>query len=179
MLHLAWKRGKYTPPDRALFEGEILPLLAKDARRVLSVGVAWYTRRYGDAFRDAHFATMDIDPARAEFGAKDHRTGDVRDLETLFPEPFDLVLMNGVIGYGLNDADSVDAGLRACAARLVPGGTLVLGINEEKPTNVDPRSVPAHRLFEPRKLGRWDGRVMVPVPFRENTHTFLFWRRAA
>lgn len=123
---------------------------------------------------------MDIDPARAELGAKDHVTGDVRDLESLFGEPFDVILLNGVIGYGLNDRDSVDRCLRACAARLRPGGTLVLGINEEKSTNIDPSGTPAHALFEPRALGRWpDGRVMVPVPFRENTHTFLFWRRLA
>ncbi len=122
---------------------------------------------------------MDIDPSRASLGAKDHVTGDVRDLATLFAEPFDVILLNGVIGYGLNDRDSVEACLRACAARLRPGGTLVLGMNEEKPTNVDARSVDAYRLFEPRALGRWPaGRVMVPVPFRENTHTFLFWRRS-
>jgi hypothetical protein len=59
-----------------------------------------------------------------------------------------------------------------------PGATLLIGLNEEKPTNVDPSSVPARARFEPRAFGRWPkGRVMVPVPFRERTHTFLFWRR--
>jgi hypothetical protein len=181
VLHLAWKRGKYTPPDRKLFEEEILPALASepDVSSVLSVGVAWYTARYADVFGDKRFVTLDVDPSRAAFGAKDHVTGDCTKLEELFEAPFDVILMNGVIGYGLDDARSVDCALRACAARLRTGGTLVLGINEEKPTNVDPRSVPASASFASRALGRFDGRVVVPVPFRERTHTFLFWRRAA
>jgi hypothetical protein len=146
---------------------------------ILSVGVAWYTARYADAFEGKRFVTLDVDPSRAAFGAKEHVTGDCTKLEELFDAPFDVILMNGVIGYGLNDADAVDRALRSCAARLRAGGTLVLGINEEKPTNVDPRSVPASHAFEPRALGRFtDGRVMIPVPFRERTHTFLFWRRA-
>jgi hypothetical protein len=87
--------------------------------------------------------------------------------------------LNGVIGYGLNHPPEVDLALQACAARMRAGATLVIGINEEKATNVDPLSVPAHRLFEPRPLGRWPaGRVMVAVPFKERTHTFLFWRRS-
>jgi len=179
ILHLAWKRGRYTPPDRKVFEGEILPLLAAepDVARVLSVGVAWYTQRYANAFRGKRFVTMDIDASRAALGAPEHVTGDCKDLEALFDAPFDVILMNGVIGYGLNDSDAVERGLRAAAARLRPGGTLVLGVNEEKPTHVDPSSVPSSASFAPRRLGRFDGRFTVSVPFRERTHTFLFWRR--
>jgi hypothetical protein len=165
-----------------LLEEAILPALAAEpeTKRVLSVGVAWYTARYVEAFAGRRFATLDLDPARAAFGSAEHVVGDLRELERHFAasEPFDLILMNGVIGYGLDAPDDVERALRACAARLRAGGTLVIGINEEKPTNVDPTSVPAHALFEPRPFGRWpDGRVTVPVPFRERTHTFLFWRR--
>jgi hypothetical protein len=43
---------------------------------------------------------------------------------------------------------------------------------------VDPDSVPARRLCRPTPFGDWkDGRVTVAIPFRERTHTFLFWRR--
>lgn len=182
VLHFAWRQGRYTPPDRRLLEREILPRLAAEPgnRRVLSVGVSWYTRGYARAFEGRSFATLDLDPHRATYGAGRHVVGDLRDLERHFDadEPFDAILMNGVIGYGLDAHDDVDRALRACAARMRSGATLVIGINEEKPTNVDPSSVPARDLFEPRAFGEWSsGRVMVPVPFRERTHTFLFWRR--
>jgi SAM-dependent methyltransferase len=176
LLHLAWKQGRYTPPDRRLLEGVILPGLAAEAgcARVLSVGVSWYTRRYAEIFGKSAFVTIDLDGTH-----EPDVVGDLRDLETLFAEAdaFDLILMNGVIGFGLNAKDPVDHALRACAARLRPGGTLLLGINEEKPTHVDPLSVPSHALFEARAFGEWpDGRVTIEVPFRERTHTFVFWR---
>lgn len=182
VLHFAWKQGRYTPPDRRLLEEVILPGLAAEPgnQRILSVGVAWYTQGYARAFEGRTFATLDLDPSRAAFGGTKHVVGDLRDLERHFEdeEAFDVILMNGVIGYGLDIRDDVDRALRACAARMRTGGTLVLGINEEKPTNVDPSSVAAHALFEPRPFGKWSsGRVMVPVPFRERTHTFLFWRK--
>jgi SAM-dependent methyltransferase len=182
LLHFAWKRGRYTPPDRRLLENEILPTLAADPeiQRVLSVGVAWYTARYPDLLPGKSYTTLDVDPERASLAGDRHVVGDVRDLERHFDarHVFDAVLMNGVIGYGLDMHDDVDRALRACAARLRPGGTLVIGINEERPTNVDPTTVPARDLFEPCAFGRWpSGRVTVPVPFRERTHTFLFWRR--
>jgi SAM-dependent methyltransferase len=182
VLHFAWKQGRYTPPDRRVLEGEILPGLAAEpgTDHILSVGVAWYTKRYAETFKGKTFATIDLDPSRSALGSEKHVVGDLRDLETLFAagEPFDVILMNGVIGYGLDAPDDVDRALRACAARLRSGGTLLLGVNEEKPTHIDPRSVPAHALFEPRAFGSWpEGRVTVPVPFRERTHTFLFWQR--
>lgn len=156
-----------------------MPTIAKEpGDRVLSVGVAWYTQSYAALLGGKQLFTIDIDPSRAAVAGANHKTGDLRDLEQLFDDPFDVILMNGVIGYGLNHADDVEKALSACAARLKQGGTLILGINEERPSNIDPSSVPAHRLFSPRPFGRWStGRVMVEIPFRERTHTFLFWRK--
>lgn len=184
MLHFAWRRGRYTPPDRKLLEAEILPELARDpaVHRVLFVGVAWYTRSYESIFARANkkFVTLDHDASRADAGSSmQHVIGELVDLTRLVPpeDAFDAIVVNGVIGYGLDDPAAVDAALIACRDRLVKGGTLILGVNEERPTNVDPYSVGAHMLYEKRAFGRWDkGQVMVPVPFRERTHTFIFWR---
>ena len=182
VLHLAWKQGRYTPPDRQLFEHEILRAIAADDanQRILSVGVAWYTRGYAAAFEGRTFITLDVDESRAAFATTTHVVGDLRDLERHFDArtPFDVILMNGVIGYGLDTVDDVDRSLRECAARLRRGGLLVLGVNEEKPTHVDPMAAPAHALFEQTAFARWpEGRITVAIPFRERTHTFLFWRR--
>lgn len=179
---MAWRRGVYLPPDRRLLEHAILPVLGHEpgVDRVLSVGVAWYTQEYERITAVKTFLTLDHDPARASFGAPGrHVVGELVDLESVFPasEPFDAIVMNGVIGFGLNTAEDVQRGLRACAARLRPQGTLVLGINEE----LAPPSLPSllsAGLFEPRSFGAWpDGRVTVEVPFREHTHTFVFLRR--
>ncbi|MBX3230317.1 MAG: class I SAM-dependent methyltransferase [Labilithrix sp.] len=180
VLHIAWKRGRYTPPDRKVFEDEILRAIAADDgnQRILSVGVAWYTKLYSTPFTGKTFITLDVDESRAEYATTAHVVGDLRDLERHFAEPFDVILMNGVIGYGLDTADDVDRALRSSAARLRPGGLLVLGVNEEKPTHVDPAAVPAHALFAPAAFGPWsEGRVTIAIPFRERTHTFMFWRR--
>jgi hypothetical protein len=168
------------PPDRRLLKEEILPAIASDAayQRVLGVGVAWYTADDARVFDGKTFATIDTDPTRAAFGAPTHITGDVCDLEKHFAEPFDVILMNGVIGYGLDAPETVDGALHACAARLRSGGLLVLGVNEEKPTHVDPGRTSAYELFAPAPFGKWSsGRVTIPVPFRERTHTFLFLKR--
>jgi hypothetical protein len=181
VLHLAWKLGRYTPPDRRVLEREILPALAADPKNesVLFVGVQWYTARYPEIFepRD-RLSTIDMKPELAEFGAANHVVGDVCELEKAFPDKtFDAIVMNGVIGFGLNAPDGIDRALAACAKKLRAGGILILGINENKPTYVDPKSVASAGLFEPCCLGKWDERVEVEVPFRERSHTFLFWRK--
>jgi len=181
VLHLAWKHGRYTPPDRRVLEGEILPALASDPTNeaVLFVGVQWYTASYWERF-GSRISTIDMKPELAEFGAKEHVVGDVCELESAFPDKtFDAIVMNGVIGFGLNEPDGIDRALAACAKKLRDGGTLILGINTHKPTYVDPKSVASSSLFEEHRFGSWDGRVEVEVPFREKSHTFLFWRKRA
>jgi len=181
VLHLAWKWGRYTPPDRRVLEGEILPLLAADAKNeaVLFVGVQWYTAHYPAIFDPPdRISTIELNPELAQFGAKKHVTGDVCELETAFPETtFDAIVMNGVIGFGLNAPEGIERALAACAKKLQKGGLLILGINENKPTYVDPKSVASSELFESARFGKYDGRVEVEVPFREKSHTFLFWRK--
>ena len=181
VLHFAWKRGRYTPPDRRLLQGEILPALARDPKNeaVLFVGVQWYTAPYWKLFEpESRISTIDMKPELAPFGATDHVVGDVCELEKAFPtKTFDAIVMNGVIGFGLNEPKAIDRALASCAKKLRDGGLLILGINEQKPTYVDPKSVASSALFEEHRLGDWDARICVDVPFREKSHTFLFWRK--
>jgi SAM-dependent methyltransferase len=180
----AWKYGLYTPPDRRLLEREILPAIAANEanQRILSVGLGWYTTTYSTYFERKTFVTIDIDESRAVFAANPHIVGDLRNLSQYFDanEFFDVILMNGVIGYGLDTVEDVDRALAQCAARLCKGGLLLLGVNEEIKTHVDLAHVPAQALFEPTPFGRWPAaRVMVEIPFPQRTHTFLFWRKKA
>src|SRR4051812_42922498 len=179
ILHSAWKRGLYQPPDRRVLEHEILGTLARDPKveRVLFVGVQWYTTRYPTHFEGKTFATIDPEPKVEQFGGNPHVIGQVQDLAEHFPGiVFDAIVMSGVIGFGLNDPKEVDRALDACNAALRPGGWLVLGINELKPTHVDPSQSPAAKHFEPRPFGKLGkSRVDVKLPFRERRHTFVFW----
>jgi SAM-dependent methyltransferase len=183
ILHSAWKRGYYQPPDRRVLEHEILAELARDpeVERVLFVGVQWYTTRYASHFAGKTFATIDPEPKVAQFGGKPHVVGQIQDLAEHFPGVvYDAIVMSGVIGFGLNDPPEVDRALDACAKALRPGGWLVLGVNELKPTHVDPKKSPASSEFESRGFGkRGQDRIDVALPFRERRHTFLFWRKKA
>jgi SAM-dependent methyltransferase len=147
--------------------------------RVLFVGVQWYTTRYPTHFTGKTFATIDPEPKVAEFGGKPHAIGQVQDLAEHFPGMvFDAIVMSGVIGFGLNDPAEVDRALAACERALRPGGWLVLGVNELKPTHVDPGKSPASAAFEPQPFGeRKNDRIDVALPFRERRHTFLFWKK--
>lgn len=181
ILHTAWKRGLYLPPDRRVLEHDILAELGRDAwvERVLFVGVQWYTTRYPAHFEGKTFATIDPEPKVASFGGKPHAVGQIQDLATHFPGMvFDAIVMSGVIGFGLNEPTEVDRALAACDLALRPGGWLVLGVNELKPTHVDPKKSPASASFESRGFGKQGKeRIDVALPFRERRHTFLFWQK--
>lgn len=181
VLHFAWQRGLYAPPDRRVLERDILGELARDpeVERVLFVGVQWYTKHYPAHFDGKTFATLDPAPGVAQFGGNPHAVGQIQDLAEHFPgEVFDAIVMSGVIGFGLNEPSEVDRALDACEKALRPGGWLVLGINELKPTHVDPSKSPAAKRFEPRPFGALGrARVDVALPFRERRHTFVFWQK--
>ncbi len=181
ILRAAWRRGLYKPPDRRILEQDILLALARDpdTRHLLFVGVQWYTAHYPGFFAGKTFATVDPDPDVAQWGGKPHIVGRIQELEQHLPGlTFDAIVMTGVIGYGLNDLQEVTPALHACAKALRPGGWLVLGVDELRPTHVDPSKSEVSQQFETMAFGGCSsGRIDVPIPFKERRHTFLFWRR--
>ena len=181
VLHFAWQQGWYAPPDRRVLEHDILGELARDpgVERLLFVGVQWYTARYPAQFTGKTFATIDPEAKVAAFGGTPHVIGQIQDLAECLPGTiFDAIVMSGVIGFGLNDPEEVARALDACEKALRPGGWLVLGINELKPTHVDPKNSPAAAFFEEKTFGTLGkSRIDVTLPFRERRHTFVFWRK--
>ena len=181
ILRAAWRRGLYKPADRRVLEQDILVPLARDPaiRRVLFVGVQWYTVHYPAFFAGKTFATIDPDPTVARCGGTPHVVGRIQELEEHYPGlVFDAIVMTGVIAYGLNTLQDVDGALRACAQALRPGGWLVLGVDELRPTHVDPAKSEISRQFETLPFGGYSSaRVDVAIPFKERRHTFFFWRK--
>jgi SAM-dependent methyltransferase len=72
--------------------------------------------------------TADPDGRKGRWGAKGrHRACAAEDLDRCFEAGFDAVLLNGVLGYGLDRSEQVDAALGAIAHLLRSGGVLVIG----------------------------------------------------
>lgn len=180
LLQLAWWAGLYRPADRVLLEDVILPHCGAAGGPVLFVGVRYYTRSYAACCRPAQLITLDHDPAMARHGAAEHVTDGLENLGRHHPAPhFRSIIVNGVLGWGLDDPAAADRALAACHAALQPDGLLVLGINEERAQTPALAGLPALRRFVPcyfPPLGC--SRVMLPTPFAERSHTYLFFRRA-
>jgi SAM-dependent methyltransferase len=174
---LAGLHTALSTPDRRVLDGVILKALAADQQygRVIFVGCDWYTRHYEDMFPGRDYWTIEVDPARARFGAAQHVVGPMVEIGVRFPPAsVDLVICNGVIGWGLNDPAEIDASLAACAKALRPGGVLLIGWNDipEKKV-VDIATVPALREFRPFAVaGQSEFRTET-----YNRHTFSLYQK--
>ena len=165
--------------DRQYLEHEVLPALARraDVRCVLFVGCARYTRHYEAMFTNAEYWTMDPDPRRQRWGARRHILDRLERLGRHRPEAsFDLIVCNGVLGWGLNERDAAEAAFAACHAALRPGGTLIVGWNDIRPHNaVRPDSLRSLRRFHRAPVGAGRApQVRIGVPHR---HVFDFYRK--
>lgn len=164
-------------PDRRVLDGLILPVFVADRQygRVVFVGCDWYTRHYEKMFEGRDYWTIDMDPSRARYGARQHLIGPMVEVGARFdPASVDLVICNGVIGWGLNDPAQVDASLAACARALRPGGVLLIGWNDipEKRV-VSLGTVPALADFRPFVVaGQSEFRTAT-----YNRHTFSVFRK--
>ncbi|MEM7587959.1 MAG: class I SAM-dependent methyltransferase [Acidobacteriota bacterium] len=119
--------------DRLVLENAIFPyFLERDEfSNILFVGCHWYTRRYNKIFRDKTYWTLEIDPEKSQYGAKRHVVDSMENLRTHFDEgELDLILCNGVFGWGLNEPNAVEKAFQECFECLRDGGVLVIGWND-------------------------------------------------
>ena len=119
--------------DRRVLEQIILPYFAKrkECVTVLFVGCDWYTRGYRRIFDGKNFWTLEIDPKKKCYGAKLHIVDSVTNVTSHFREnELDLIVCNGVVGFGLNEIDEFDKAIHGCFVCLRQGGSFVLGWND-------------------------------------------------
>ena len=149
----SWNFGLWSPPDRRFLVSRIFRYFSESRkiRRILFVGVRRYTKKYESKFSpDQKFVTIDYDEAIKKFGAHRHIVDDVRQCGRHVSTPiekFDLIFLNGIIGYGLNDSESVNDGLAALAAVMHPKAWLVIGNHPEQTQVVNLDNLPAMISF--------------------------------
>ncbi len=144
---------KLNEQDRRVLESKIFPYLVErdDIRRVLDVGCHWYTWHYQTIFRHKEYHTIEIDPARRRYGAKSHVIDSIEHLDAYFEaDRFDLVMLNGVIGWGLDDERVANSAVEQIRRCLRPGGILTIGwddVAEHRPFDIEAMS--SLQGFEP------------------------------
>lgn len=146
---------------------------------MLFVGCDWYTRHY----ESAYFSGKDywtIDPAQGarKFAGRQHVVAPLEELDRHFPaERFDLIVCNGVFGYGLDALAQCQRAFGQCRERLRAGGYLVLGWDDiPRRTPVSLESIGSLKSFERLEfppLGTW--RYVTQTVYR---HTYDFYRRS-
>ena len=167
--------------DRQVLEQVILPAYARrsDITRVLFVGCASYTQHYSELFSEREYWTIDPVPRRRSHGGTRHIVDRLENLGR-YAEPvyFDLIVCNGVLGWGLNTLDSAEAAFEACHRHLREGGELVVGWNDVPPRNrVAPDEVPALQRFEPMVFAPVEtARLRIDAPQK---HVFDFYRKGS
>lgn len=97
---------------------------------MLDVGVQDYTGNYGRLMpAECERWTIDLDPAVARFGSPGrHIVATVLDMARHFDSgSFDVILMNGVFGFGVDRRDEQERALTEARALLRTGGRLIVG----------------------------------------------------
>ncbi len=176
--------GLHTPlntEDRRVLEEIIFPFYTADTRfkTVLFVGCNTYTSHYErEFFEGKSYWTIEPDPGLRKFGAGQHVIAPLEDVGQHFAANFfDLIICNGIMGWGLDRAAQCERAFAQCYDCLRDDGHLVFGwddIPRRKPFDLDAvPSIARFTRFVMPSLGAW--RYLTDTPYR---HTFDFYRKS-
>jgi SAM-dependent methyltransferase len=163
--------------DRKILEQVILPYFAGDDKffRILFVGTEKYTWQYKKIFAKKEYWTIEPRLWSAIYGARRHIVGYLDDIDRYFEKnSLDLIICNGVLGYGLDDPREIESSFKKCYLCLRNGGILVLGWNNRKEWLFLP-------LEKYESLRRFQPLIFPPLGTckyqtgTENNHTFSFY----
>lgn len=164
---------------RIVLEEEILPRLAaiEGTRRVLFVGCDYYTSHYAGYFPGAEFITIEPRPTKAKYGGTRHFVGYMEEIAGLLEkESVDLVVCNGVYGWGLDRRQDIERAFAASHHVLRPGGLFLLGWNDCE----ERRPVPLESIGALAKFEKWNypgtGSSRIETG-SETCHVYDFYRR--
>jgi hypothetical protein len=140
-------------PDRKILEEIIFPEFYKNNEhlKILFVGCEWYTAHYKDFFKNQEFWTMDFNKSVARFGSTNHIIDKLENLDHYFnDESFDIIICNGILGFGTDDPINADIVFKKCFSALKTNGIFLLGWNKsDQVESNDPRNVKSLSEFKP------------------------------
>lgn len=175
-FHYVRDRRILLEPDRRYLHDSIVPSLARaGVRSVLFVGTRSYSQKVVDALSRAGLEiwTNDIDPEAEKFGVPGrHITTDIRHMQPdALPIRPDAVILNGVLGYGVDNAEGCAQTLGTLATLLESSGLLVIGWNVDR--SPDPTDMALVSGFEAYPLVGGQ----TSVKFANSFHRYDFFRR--
>jgi hypothetical protein len=163
--------------DRQVLEQLILPFFAKNSKynQILFVGTEKYTWHYKKIFREKEYWTIEPRFLNKLYGAKQHIIGYLDQIDRYFSKnTLDVIICNGVLGYGLNDPKEIESSFEKCYRCLKENGILVIGWNNIKEWSFLPlekyKSIQKfeHFYFEPLKTSKYETKT-------PNCHTYSFY----
>jgi hypothetical protein len=118
--------------------------------------------------------TIDIDPVAAKWGVPGrHIIADVLHADEMFRESeFDVSVMNGVFGFGIETIDEMDRAVKSIATITKQGGLLIIGWNTDVIS--DPADLPSIKQhFRYSEAVPFSKRQIFP----SSTHVYDFYVR--
>ena len=88
--------------------------------------------RYVLAEQNVSMTTIEPDPKQAMYGSSQHHIiGYLQELQHYAkPASFDVIILNGVIGWGLNEDKHIEMAVKDMHKALRTSGVIVVGYNE-------------------------------------------------
>ena len=165
--------------DRRVLEQIIFGHYRNDPciKTVLFVGCDSYTAHYERRYFAAHdYWTIDPDTTRRRFGAKHHVIARLQELGQYFPAGFfNLIVCNGVFGWGLNSVEDCDAAMSQCHACLATDGYMLLGWNDVPGRDPAPGEVRSLSRFSEYPFPAFGtSRYLTNTAYR---HTYYFYKK--
>lgn len=170
-------------PSRVFLETRVFAYLnrlaafQREPQQLLFLGLDKHNWHYPRLLH-ATFHSLDISPRNAVYGRPGlHRIGNALDMaEHYGADAFDVVIANGLLGFGIDGEAGLRRLLAQCHAVLRPGGVLVLGYNDLAERTPFPVEVgPEFEEFVPAIDGVIASRHMVDDPYR---HVYCFCRKS-
>lgn len=168
--------------DRRVLETVIFRHYAADAQieTVLFVGCESYTAHYERShFRRHEYWTLDPDPGHRRFAGSRHVVARLEQLNQHFATgSFDLIICNGVYGWGLDRLADCEVALSHCYECLSPSGHLLVGWNDI--AKWDP--APLAAIESLKRFSEYEFPPLGTARYLTNTtyrHTFNFYRKTA
>jgi hypothetical protein len=171
--------SRITSHDRLVLEEVILPYFAKDmsCQKLLFVGCAAYTQWYEEFFQHKEYWTIDPKKVKRQYGSKRHIIDSIAHIGRYVTKGyFDVILINGVIGFGLNRIDEVEQAIDACYEVLARQGILLVGWND----TAQRRPIDLRALHAMSKFCEFVFEPLHTCHYRtegSHCHTYSFYRK--